>query len=357
MYIDSFIKMHISTLLLTTLLTSLARCDKVYQGFNSGAFFDSNTGKQKSDFIAEFKAAQALKNSPGVLNSVRLYTNIQFGTTDTPIEAFEAAMETNTTMLLGMWCSGTTSISNELNALSTAISTYGQQFADLVVGISVGSEDLYRASVSGIANSAGVGNGPDEIVKFINQTRATIANTILSEKPVGHVDSWSAFVNSSNSEVIDAADFLGADIYPYYVTEVANSIDNAATLFDSLLANVTASAGTKEVWITETGWPVSGPTKNDAVASLTNAQTFWDAVGCKLFGRTNTWWYELRDDSSTEVEKFGITNNLDTTAVFNITCPADTGAPATVNVSGAGRISGAGAVAFLSAVVVLIGLF
>src|SRR5438045_6472962 len=80
---------------------------KVYQGFNSGAFFTDNTPKKQSDFEAEFKAAQALSNSPGSFNSVRLYTNVQSGTTDSPILAFPAAIATNTSILLGVWCSGT----------------------------------------------------------------------------------------------------------------------------------------------------------------------------------------------------------------------------------------------------------
>src|SRR5579862_4040747 len=113
-----------------------------YLGFNSGATLDNNKAKQQADFEQEFKTAQGLHGSPGSFNSIRLYTSVQSGTTDTPISAFQAAIATNTTLLLGIWCSGTTSIENELNALQSAISQHGQKFTDLVVGISVGSEDL-----------------------------------------------------------------------------------------------------------------------------------------------------------------------------------------------------------------------
>src|SRR6201995_72193 len=130
-----------------------------YLGFNSGNTLDTGKAKQQSDFEQEFKIAQTLHETPGLFNSVRLYTNIQFGTTDTPISAFDAAVNTNTTILLGIWCSGTTNIDPELKALQSAITKHGQKFADLVVGISVGSEDLYRISESGIANNAGVGKG------------------------------------------------------------------------------------------------------------------------------------------------------------------------------------------------------
>src|SRR2546421_3369404 len=132
-----------------------------YLGFNSGATLSDNKAKQQADFEKEFKTAQGLHGSPGSFNSVRLYTNIQSGTKDTPISAFPAAIATNTSMLLGIWCSGTTTITNELTALQSAISQYGQKFADLVIGISVGSEDIYRISESGIENKDGIGTGPD----------------------------------------------------------------------------------------------------------------------------------------------------------------------------------------------------
>jgi hypothetical protein len=75
-------------------------------------------------------------------------------------------------------------------------SQYGQPFADLVIGISVGSEVLYRASGSSIANGAGIGAGLSVIVDLMKQVRSAIGNTALSKKPVGHVDWWSAWLTA-----------------------------------------------------------------------------------------------------------------------------------------------------------------
>lgn len=302
-----------------------------YLGFNSGATLDNSKAKEQADFEREFRTAQGLRSSPGSFNSVRLYTNVQSGTTDTPISAFPAALATNTSMLLGLWCSGTTSIRNELTALQSAISQYGQPFADLVVGISVGSEDLYRISESGIENEAGIGTGPDEIVDFIQEVRSSIANTALSQKPVGHVDSWSAWANSSNSAVIEEADFIGTDLYPYYEKDKGNTFFNATTIFEYIYNETLSAAGNKPVWITETGWPAEGPMFGQAEASIENAKTYWDQIGCDLFGRTNVWWYTLRDSNPANKEKFAITDDLSTTPKFNLSCPADSGAPASIN--------------------------
>ncbi|KAI3571278.1 GPI-anchored cell wall beta-1,3-endoglucanase EglC [Fusarium oxysporum f. sp. albedinis] len=309
-------------------------------GFNSGATKSDNDPKDQSDFEDEFKTAQALRGSPGLFNSVRLYTMIQAGTMDDPISAFPAALETNTSILLGIWCSGTESIENELAAMNNAIDTYGQRFADLVVGISVGSEDLYRSSESGVENDAGLGQGPDIMVRFIRSVRSAINGTILSNKPVGHVDAWSAFANESNSDVIDELDWLGTDVYTYYEKDRGNSFSNTTNLFDYIYNATFAFAGDKPVWVTETGYPVSGPDSGEAEPGVSNAAEYWQNIGChKLFGRVNTWWYNLRDSNAAIEEKFGITEDLSTTARFNLTCAPDSGAPTAINLQNSVALS------------------
>lgn len=58
------------------------------------------------------------------------------------------------------------------------------------------------------------------------------------------------------------------------------------------------------VWITETGWPVSGPNFGAAVASPKNAQYFWRNVACPAFERVHMFWYVYQD--YTESPSFGI---------------------------------------------------
>jgi len=249
---------------------------------------------------------------------------IQAGTTNTPTEAIQAAINTKTTLLLGLWGSGGQSgINNELAALSSALSQYGSAFTDLIVGISVGSEDLYRISPTGIENKSGVGAGPDVISSYISQVRSAIANTGASSKPVGHVDTWTAWVNSSNDAVISASDFIGMDAYPYFQTTMTNAISDGYSLFFNAYDATVSVAGGKPVWVTETGWPVSGATENLAVPSVQNAKTYWDAVGCgRLFGHVNTWWYTLQDAfPTTPNPSFGIVGStLSDTPLFDLSC-------------------------------------
>ncbi|CRK18141.1 hypothetical protein BN1708_012256 [Verticillium longisporum] len=264
-------------------------------GFNSGATKADSKAKVESDFEDEFKTAQGLRGSPGLFNSVRLYTMVQAGTTNNPISAFPAALKTNTSMLLGIG-----------------------RFADLVVAISVGSEDMYRLSESGVANNAGLGQGPDTIVRFIRE--------------------------------------IGTDVYTYYEADRGNGFSNTTAVFDDIYNQTFTFAGNKPVWVTETGYPVSGPNSGEAIASVSIAAQYWQLIGCdRLFGRVNTWWYNIRDSNPAITEKFGITENLKTTARFNLTCAADSGAPAPVNV-GSGAASSHGGEVLLAVSMAFIGL-
>lgn len=298
---------------LIPLAISFSTCSAViYQGFNYGA---------GADFEIDFITAKGLVSD---FTSARLYTMIQPGTTDSPTAAIKAAINTNTTLLLGLWASETQdAFNNELRALSSAISQYGSAFTNLIAGISVGSEDLYRLTPLGAPG--GPGQEPDTLVSYIGQVRCILSDAKISP-PVGHVDTYTAWINSSNSAVTAAVDFLGMDAYPYYQNTTDNSIGNAnATFFSALDQTVAASTG-KPVWITETGWPVSGPTDGQALPSVQNAQKYWDAVGCRLLGKYNTWWYTLQDAPQPNTKpSFGVVgagalSDGAVTPLYSLTC-------------------------------------
>jgi glucan endo-1,3-beta-D-glucosidase len=335
--------MRPTTALVAGVLASGASAEN-YLGFNSGATLADRSAKFKSDWLAEFKTAQGLKNAPGKFNAVRLYTNIQAYSQDDPIQAFDAAIETSTKILLGIWTSGTDNIDKELSALTKAIEKYGSKFTDLVIGMSIGSEDLYRDSETGIVNKAGVGAGPNVLVNFINQYKKTVANTALKSVPIGHVDTWDAWTNGTNKAVIDAVDWVGVDEYPYYEAGKGNDIKNSGQLFDRAFNAVSGVVGDKPIWVTETGWPATGENWDQAVPSVENAKYYWQEIGCRqLFNKVPTFWYNLRDSNPDNEMKFAITENLSTTPLFDLTCPTEfqtpTNSAATTGVSSATGVS------------------
>jgi len=303
--------MRISQIL--ALVAALPSTLAAYKGFNYGS-----AGNDQTAFEEDFTSAQALG-----FTSARLYTMIQDGTTDTPISAIPAAISTGTTLLLGLWASGgDADFANEMAALSAAISQYGTAFTDLIAGISVGSEDIYRITPIGVASDAGAGVGPDVIMNYISQVRSAIAGTSAASAPVGHVDTYNVWTNSSQNALIGAVDFIGVDAYPYYETTKANSIENANATFWGDIDDTTAVAQGKPVWITETGWPVSGPTENEAVPSVQNAQTYYDGVACTAYADGfNIWWYILQDTGASP--SFGVVGAgtpPPTTPLYSLSC-------------------------------------
>jgi len=319
--------MHLSTL--AAAASALATVSAQYTGFNYGNRFTDGSFKQQSDFQAEFNKAKSLAGTNGEFTSARLFTMIQGGTTNTPISAIPAAIDTQTSLLLGLWASaGQANFDNEVIALQSAIDQYGSAFIDLIAGISVGSEDLYRISPTGIENDSGLGAEPQELVSYINQVRNAIAGTAASSKTIGHVDTWTAWVNGSNSAVTEAVDWLGMDAYPYFQTTIDNSIDVAnSTFYEALDATEGASMG-KPVWVTETGWPVIGETLNQAVAGTENAEIYWSEVACSLIGNRNIWWYILQDAAPTApATSFGVVGaDLSSAPLYDLSCPANSGA-------------------------------
>ncbi|KUI61960.1 putative glucan endo-1,3-beta-glucosidase eglC [Cytospora mali] len=293
------------------------------KGFNYGAFFLDQTAKKQVDFQYEFNRAQNLANTTG-WNSARLYTMVQWGTASDPITAIPAAIATKTTLLLGMWVSGSTAaIDNEIAALKSAISTYGTDFTDLVKGISVGSEDLYRAAQG---DSSNPGVEVDTLISYVTKVRNAIKGTALESIPVGHVDTYDSFENATNTKIISDLDWIGFDGYPYWEKANGNSIDDASELFYRGLNKTKAIAGDKPVYVTETGWPVSGDQFGQAVASDANARKYWKDIACTLTeNNINVWWYILQESQNGQASPdFGIFGAGDLATVpqsYDLSCP------------------------------------
>lgn len=292
-----------------------------FQGFNYGSTFTDGSAKAQSDFENEFNTAAGLQGTDGAFTSARLYTMIQSGTPNQPISAIPAAIKTKTSLLFGLWASGN-GFANEIAALKNTVDQYCDQLDGLIAGISVGNEDLYRISPTGLKNDENPGTDPAVLVDYIKQTRSAIKGTCLESVPVGHVDTWTAYANASNNAVIEACDWLGMDAYPYFEDTKNNPISEGANLFKAAWNEVKAAANGKAIWVTETGWPVSGKTIGKGVPSLENARTFYEDVGCPMFGDINVWWYTLQDSSpQTPNPSFGVIGSeLTKKPLYDLSC-------------------------------------
>ena len=109
---------------------------------------------------------------------------------------------------------------------------------------------------------------------------------------VGHVDTWTEIVKDTNKPITDAADFLVANIFPYWEN---STIDTAKEYFDVAAQKIT-DFETKEdieVWIGETGWPfLAGPAVLPGVVGKENIQRYWNDVVCsEAYQVRNSFYY------------------------------------------------------------------
>jgi glucan endo-1,3-beta-D-glucosidase len=229
---------------------------EIYTGFNYGAFWgvDSNV-KKAVGFQENFSYAQNL-SSPIPFNSARLFTCKTQGTVDEPTGAFDAAVETKTKLLLGFWITPQHRgspldeiVMNELSALGKGFQKHGQALADLVIGLSVGSEDIYRWEDT---DGKEVGVAAREVSATIKSVKNAIASssyaTYMKDKPIGHVD-------TAKHTVVDGADFYGVTTYPYWNNE---PIVKSKESFMSTMNNIKQRARNTPILIAEMGWPFEG---------------------------------------------------------------------------------------------------
>jgi glucan endo-1,3-beta-D-glucosidase len=309
---------RLPTLLISALLLTPA-VSTVYTGFNYGAFWGVESYVKKvADFLDSFSYAQNL--STGVpFNSARLFTCKTQGTVDEPTGAFDAAVDTKTNLLLGFWMTPQKRgdplddiIKNELSALEKGFQKHGQALADLVIGLSVGSEDIYRWEET---DEKEVGVSVVEISASIQKVKEAVDSSTfaayMKDKPIGHVD-------TSKYAVVDNADFFGMTAYPYWNKD---PVAKGKESFLGSLKELKQRAGNTPIWIAEIGWPYEGAQQGKAVASAENLQQYWTEVGCSVMGMYTTFWFELIKDSEANQPDWGLLDPTTHKPRIELHCP------------------------------------
>lgn len=262
------------------LAASLSLTHAFNSGFNVAANNPDGSCKTTAQWATAFNKLKAL---PQHFTNVRLYASSDCNTLQ---NAVPAAISTGTKILVGVWAEDAAHYDAEKQALLSAIQTHGSSW---ILAISVGSEDLYRGDTTA-----------STLAGQVYDVRGMVRAQGVTQM-VGHVDTWTAWVNSANAAVITAVDFLGMDGYPYFQN---SAISSASNTFWTSVSNTKAVAQGKPVWVTETGWPVSGPSSGAAVPSIANAKNYWHTVFCKAASQISIFWYVYQDYN--ESPSFGI---------------------------------------------------
>jgi exo-beta-1,3-glucanase (GH17 family) len=152
-------------------------------------------------------------------------------------------------VLAAVWIDGSSNDAKEIEKLKSVL--HQGKGLSAINGILVGNEVLFKGTLSSSA-----------LENKIKQVKA-----ISGGIKVGTSDVATAF----SRNIISASDFLGVSIYPFFT---GVNINNAVSSLSTQYQNFKKMTGSKQVVITETGWPSAGSSNQNAQANMENAKKY-----------------------------------------------------------------------------------
>ncbi len=148
-------------------------------------------------------------------------------------------------VIVGIWLNGDTT--TNATQIAAGIKIANEGYADKLI---VGCEALRVKSLTGT-----------KIIEYLKKVKA-VCPTI----PVSYADIPSMLL--ANPEVLNACDFVSANIYPYWEGQ---PVECAMQSFHQSYLSILNIAGGKEIFISECGWKTRGNILGKAEPSLNNA--------------------------------------------------------------------------------------
>ncbi|KAK6357763.1 hypothetical protein TWF718_002069 [Orbilia javanica] len=266
-----------------------------YKGFSMGANKADGNCKTQTDWRIDF---QTIKSWGKGFNAVRVYASSDC---NTAMRVAAAAKDQKFKVLVGIWATDDWHFGAEKAALEAAIKTHGW---DWIAAVSVGSEDLYRKDISAqkLAN---------QIYDVRGMVRSLTKNANI---PIGHTDTWTAWVDGANDVVTRASDVVITNGFPYWQ---GVNIDDTIRLktfqwsYWDTKRRVEQINPKAMVWVGETGWPTGGASFGNAATGTTKLRSYYASVACWLWPKpdVSAFWFTAFDapKANPDVERhFGV---------------------------------------------------
>ncbi|KAF3283584.1 hypothetical protein EYR41_005347 [Orbilia oligospora] len=233
-----------------------------FAGFNVGAYTNTGACKTLQDWRNELKQVKACRSSHFSFTVVKIFTTSQCSALK---NALQAAKEVGGIKVwAGLWATPRTTFDSDKNELGRQI--LGSN-GNLILGVSVGSEELFRGSLSS-----------GQLAGYIWDVKGMIQNSYgKTNVPIGTSEGIAPLLNPANQQVLDASDAVLLTSYPYYG---GSRVDLALKAFQQGWWALGAKMAGKTLIVGETGWPSKGKTIGQAVPTVPNARQYFKAIAC-----------------------------------------------------------------------------
>ncbi|CCG22480.1 Scw4 protein [Candida orthopsilosis Co 90-125] len=218
---------------------------------------------------------------------IRLYSTDCSG-----IENVLAAMGSSQKLYLGLWNIDTSSVQSGLSEIKSAISTSSRGWSS-VHTIAVGNERVN----SGEATVSQMQDAVDTARQWLKSNAADYTGYVVT------VDTLVAYV--ANPQLCEMSDYFAVNSHPYWDGGVDPS--DSGPWLEQQISNLQSVCGTsKDVLITETGWPTQGDAYGSCVPSVANqvaaVKSIKSSLGSKviMFTMYNDYW---KDPGAYNVEQ------------------------------------------------------
>ncbi|KAK6353868.1 hypothetical protein TWF730_008290 [Orbilia blumenaviensis] len=250
-----------------------------FAGFNVGAYTNTGACKSLQDWRNELRLVKSYRTSHFSFTVVKLFTTSQCSALK---NALQAAKEVGGIKVwAGIWATPRSTFDSDKNELGRQI--LGSN-GNLILGVSVGSEELFRGGLS-----AGQLSG------YIWDVKGMVQNAYgKTTVPVGTSEGISPLLNSANQQVLDACDAVLLTDYPYYG---GSKVETALKAFQRDWWALGAKMGGRTLIVGETGWPSKGKTIGQAVPTVPNAGKYFKAIACWMrTTRKPFFWFSAVDE-------------------------------------------------------------
>jgi glucan 1,3-beta-glucosidase len=180
-----------------------------------------------------------------------------------------------------------------------------EQYGDTVMGVTVGSEGIYRGTYS-----------EPELLEWLDDMQSTFPDTLI-----GTADSWNGWANGSMDGIIGSGiKLILANGFPYWqyqdinnatktffytmaealehIQEVSGSLDDIHFMNGGTYMIFLEGRHNMLIHLSETGWPgTGGDDAGAAKAGDDNMETYWhDTVCGALTWGIDVFWFEAFDE-------------------------------------------------------------